>query len=704
MSRLPEYTWCVDSNNREKNSEDPANPTNNITIDTMMPRARLPATFMSLGSAELPMSQYLIESLWNKLYFTEGLSLIGNTLSSENIRTFSVEVNGVTTTAVLPLYLNAIVAVDLTDPTAPIFTTEFDHALEMRGQWNWGAPLELISTPLSGALVQFTTDNAHLTILDEQRFQLSGAPAVAYPNPGGIYGYLYAPPIPSPDYLAHIVQAALNYVLPGQFKITYNIETGCFCFQSLATVTDTCVSNPGFASPIVNIRAIPNTLPSLMGFGCAAVIPVPVPPTGDCKKATDCAPYVLCGQSGQQCFGYVSISEGNYTPDGLASQLNLQWSRFYFDPASGVPVVFVYSDPTGVAHSIAVPYGLYTPETLSETLTNGMNAIDPAFVYEVLWDSAHAQFKIYSLSNLTFGLEFNNVLNTFNPLILGFDAVAYRGATTYTSTFEVQVPLTSCCVSSSIPPRYPSFVYQVRCNLNQRKFIINVNKPVCVSSAQATTVGGVLSIVSATIAHGYQCEDVITLRVTATQETYLLRVVAVTDAFTFDVDVGSVGALVGLVNEPVSTCLAGLIVSNLLWSDGKRAQSLPPRVMGFPAADVLFQAQIPQPPFISQFCFDLNPPGYVLLVIRTPYGATNVSHAWRQSNIPNVFAKIVLYPEYTLQRIYPMSMNLPQVDQITKVKFEFLNPDHTPYQFHGKEWSATLVFLVPEATSTLNCY
>jgi len=715
MSR-PEYTWAVDSVNG-RCPTDPKNPTNDLDIPTRMPRLRTPVTQIYLGSIELPLAQFLVERLWNTLYFDEGVRLIVNTDSDLCTREFTVIVNGTPVTAILPILYNPVVDVDVTDPTAPIFTTMFDHALDLRGEWNWGSPIQLVSTPLTDPnIINLTLTNPHLTVLSPNTFQLSGIPPTVFPNPGGIYGYVHAPPIASPALLAQITQAALNLVAPGEFRLSYDINTGRFTFQSIRTVNGTCVTNPPLAHENLVI-AIPtrNCLAALMGFGCGNV-PVPTPPSLtqnlECKVDTTCQTFVLEGGFGYQCFSQIRIMPGNYGPESFAGQLNLQWNRFFFDGGcSNNPLlrpVFVFSSSNGACVSFPIEFGTYTPDTFAEYVETQMNLLDPlGNTYTVSWDMATGLFcfKI-DTPGATFGLEFADPANTFNPAILGFDAVAHRGQNTYCSTTPFQVPTNSCCGTDTL--RFSSLVFAPRVFPGQGKFVIQVNPPRCVPTAFLTDLGGGVVEIFTTapnlLAHGLQPEDLVEVRDTATGTTYELRVIEVVDAFRIHAEIGSVAPFIGAVNLPVSFCYGDAPVASLLWADRQRPNPLPPRFLGYTYQDALFDPSVPIPPFVSPNSFDLEGPKYLLMVITDPNGATHTNHAWEQNNIPNVFAKVILYPQFRLERNYPMIMYVPSVVQVEKMHFIFLNPDHTPYQFHGKQWSCTLNMAVPEAQLEMTCY
>jgi hypothetical protein len=706
MATRPEYQWNCDSNNALC-AVDPLNPTNDIDIPTRMPRLRTPILQMYLGSVELPLAQLTVESLWNTLYFDQGVRLIVNSDSELCAREFTVISNGTDyITGIVPIVFNPIVSVDTSDATSPIFTTLFDHALDLRGQWNWGDPIQLVSTPLvDHAFIDLTADNTHLTILSPNTFQLSGVPSVTYQNPGGIYGYVHAPPIASPFYLSQIVNAALNVVAPGAFSVTYNLDTGRFQFQSLLTLDSTCTTDPPL-SPTNLVISIPSQscLAALMGFGVGNV-PVPSPSSlVNCKPDETCKTYVLEGGFGYQCFSQINLLSANYSADTFASQLSLQWNRFFFDGncnGSTAPV-FVFSSSNGECSSFSIPFGLYTPDTFAEYLENGMNTNDIlAHTYTVTYDLTTGRF-CFQVNQVgeTFGLEFGDTTTTFSPNVIGFDTINYRGQSQYCSTTSFTVPMGNCCGSSSLT-RYSSWIFTPRVSLAQNKFQIQVNPPRFIVTGLLTDLGGGVAEIFTQApnlrAHGLQPEDLVFVLDQGSGDQYYLRVIEVVDAFTLRADIGSVAAFIGATNQAVSFGLADAPVASLLFSDQNRPNALPPRYLGYGNVDALFTPGVPIPPFISPFSFDLSAPKYLLMVITEPNGSTHNNHAWKQSNIPNVFAKIILYPEWRLERNTLMNDFFPQVNTIDKVHFVFLNPDHTQYQFHGKNWSASITMVLAEA-------
>ena len=125
MSRQSEFTYCINSNSRDKKAY--PNP-NNALIPLSYSMKRSPVQSIHLGSFELPMTQYNIEAEWRWLRLDEGIEFQA-TLSPEqpntedgidnNFRFFKFEVkrfvhnsfnveDGYTEVIALPLWLNPI--------------------------------------------------------------------------------------------------------------------------------------------------------------------------------------------------------------------------------------------------------------------------------------------------------------------------------------------------------------------------------------------------------------------------------------------------------------------------------------------------------------------------------------------------------------------------------------------------------------------
>lgn len=715
----PEYTLYLDTYNRNKScvSTEPNNPTNDVVIPTKMPRSRMPTMQMHLGSIELPLAQYTIESNWNNFNFDEGLDLIVNGVSDLPLRQFSVTINGTTTTVNIPIYLNPITSVTLSGGnTVGTFTTAFPHALDIRGAWTW-KPIELISTEIvDPTVVELTESNTNLTILDDTTFELTGLdPAASWVSGTGVYGYIHAPSIPSPTALASVIETALTDALGASlFSITYNTTTGMFSIKYMLTKTtpEVCYTNPAtvrnaqtLSNDLVYIQINgQNSLPALMGFGKGVgPIPIPTPDSSQCLTDPNCTAYELTGSLGFQCLSTVEFWPGNYDATGFGTQLVLQTNRFYFTAST----VLVFSNQIGTTLSITIDPGMYTPDTFAEYLEDQMNSLDTlSSGYTVDYNPETGNF-CFENSDALFGLEFANTGTTFNSNVIGYNQINYTGSMEYCSVNPFQVPTKGCC-GTNIPERYLSNIYNPVVNSSDNRYTLQAGTLPCITGATISLSGTFYEIdfTSANIAHGFQPEDIVIVRDNGTPAVVAkLRVVEVVDAFIFRVDPGVV-----TLGNAGSVCAERDPIWNIYFSES-RPNQMYGRFFGFDNIDLLWDSSFNQQfslgntLFKSSFNIDLSTPNYLLVVIDEPKGATHNNHAWGENNIPNVFAKIILYPEFRVERIYPMNMYMPEVQTIVHLKIRILNPDHTLYQFHGRNWSATLVFTIQENTNLqLSCF
>lgn len=673
-----EYSWYMESSQRNEDGADPLNPTNNISVNMNTMFNQLPALQLNLASIELPLAQYTIESAWNRLYFTEGLRLIANDLSDATIREFVVQVNGINYTVTLPLYLNPIVAVNVSTPADPIFTTQFEHGLELADLWSW-SPVQLISTPL-GVPNNNLSDNPALTILSPTEFQLTGVGG-AYVAPSGVFGYVFAPAIPSPTNLATLITEGL-LAQSLDMTVTYDTATGFF------TITEK--TSPNDIMYVVTLSK--NSLSVIMGFSSGTGM---VPLVSQTYPRSSCVTVRAVGGYGYQCYSRIEIPIGSYSAEGLRQQMAFEWNRFYFEVAG----TFVFANQIGDILSITIPVGLYTPHTLAAFIEAEMNnGLGPlSTTYTVVYDEANGQF-CFSNTNLTaFSLEFNATpADTVHPR-LGFQTTCYRGSTTYCSTETVYVPSVSCCggvanVNCENATRYTSYIYEPTINVHKSTFCIHVCNIPSIADAAAIVInspGAGYATITTTVAHGYQCEDVVIIYV-APASFFTLRVTEVVTAFMFVVDMASV---VGLADGAVGVSPASNVTSNLFFNSSLQ-NGIAPRMLGFPMVD-----QLSPPPFCAPFAHDVAGPNHVLLVLAEPKGTTHNNHTFGTSNLQNVLAKIILYPQLRMERILSYTMYLPALEKLTKLGFSLLNPDHTPYQLHGKEWSCSVTFVAAIDTS-----
>lgn len=720
------YTEYIDSHNKSKkmigsNGDD--NPTNNIIIPLHFAR-QIPVAQLQLASLEFPLAQYTVEEDGNRLYFDEGLDILVDDTSLLGLSQFVISENGTQIIGQLPVSLNPIVDVDNTAINNPIFTTLYPHALALRTSYNWGEDMQLISTLLTGEDTHLNSDNAKLVILDDYTFQLVGVAAVAYTSISGIYGYVNAPTIPSPEILAQLVTDALQLEAPNHWSVTFNVETGKFMLKWLGSG---CAAD-NITPAILVLDCTNNNLGTLMGFGNVSIeIPLPEPEMGRNKSfdantslsilrqqqdvglepITDL--YALEALYCYLCKSSIEIAPGNYDASGLGVNLSLQLNRFYFEPGCNAALpptsyTFVFSTACGECKTIALPVGKYTPETLASYLEIQMNLAHPNN-YIVTFDLATGTFT-FSGTN-PFGLEFNQVTGNIYDR-LGFLPVCYRNTNTYTSPRPFAVATKGCC---NIPSRYTSYLYTPLILSNERKYNIQVCKPRCWNEVVAVNNGdGTATLATSTdgvgVAHGYQPNDVI--HVTNFAGTvYQFRVLSNAEYNLLTIDLGSVPFTeISGGNSPFCTCLEGLIVGNLYFSEcNQMIEQLPSRLLGFEQEDIMWEVGFNG--YTSTVLFNLDWPSYVLLALDEPAsGSTNNWAAWKNNIRSKILTKILLYPQIRIEKHIPSEMTFggDGVKGLNHLKFVFLNPDLTLYKLHGKNWSASITFMVADKYVTMQSH
>lgn len=689
MAKL-EYTICIDTNNRDTEIYPEANE---FRYDLNISQDRIPVQQIYLGSIELPLPQWTVEPIWQNLYFDEGLRLLVNSGDQVSLRTFSVDIGDDTVDVIIPIWANSIIDVDDTDPTKPIFTTMLPHGLSLRSCWKDTDPIRLISTPLiDPAIIDLTATNPNLVIVSDTEFQLCNVVPVVWIDPGGIFGFLHAPRITDPAMLARIIQKGISETTNG-VTFAYDSTTDLFSL-TLPSNVDVMIINQGC-----------NGLPTLLGFGfqslCYESTDSIVCPVADSfagvGQSPGIGPRVITGQQQFSCVSLIAITPGNYTAAGLGTEISMQFNRFWLDPGCDGMTMnhFIFSDSCGQCFDVIVPGGLWTPDTLAQFLTDQMNTLDPSTTYTVAWNMDSQQFCISS-DGPCFGLEFDDPTNTM-AWRLGFESICYRSGNDYKSTKVVHVPVMGC-PNTLQPLTYPSNIYVPVIQTAQRRFQFSTCKP-RPQTAVITDIGNGLIRATTTLSHGFQIEDVVTL--TGPLPGFQVRVVQVEDAFNFRAEFGSL-PLVGVNGLPICICSAEQAIFNFFMNPDIRERVLRPCILGFRPETVMWSVE--GPTFFAPFVYWLDHPDYLLLQISDPQGSAYIQHDWKNDNLTNIFAKLVIYPAYRLERVYPMQKIMQGIQVVTYLDIAILNPWHDPYQLHGRNWSATLVFVVAQLTGAQLCY
>lgn len=202
--------------------------------------------------------------------------------------------------------------------------------------------------------------------------------------------------------------------------------------------------------------------------------------------------------------------------------------------------------------------------------------------------------------------------------------------------------------------------------------------------------------------------------------TYQLVVSEVLSATSFLAEISGVSDFVGVTDLDVCVSLFGPVIMNLffgiLCNVGPFTQStidtrpfarfpvntIKAEITGFPPTAILWNGPGSLPVFGAEF--NLDPPSALLLQLVEPNESRYIQHRFQNDIITDLLAKIIAYPPLRQERAVPQEVIFQGLKTIQQLHFRLLNPDHTLYQLHRREWSATLVFVTSSLTGAQTCY
>lgn len=782
-----DYTIAIDSNNRDlAQFPEP----NDFFLNVPVVGVRNKVLQISLGSLELPMSQWTVEDGWKRLHMDEGYPIDQNPYDTyPDIRsTFTITSPLGPINLELPARLNPILCVQQTGPTTYLFRTYYDHGLGVLAFWPGPDPIRIIASSIADpALTVLTADN--VTILSETTFTMdftSSAPfapvglecGFALP-PFIVAGYVYCPPVPSP--------LALSQVLNGLLEISDHPEASnfyiAFTEQGLFALVDVVPGDIQDHQVVVNNRG--DSLPSMMGFSATA--PPTSPPQDIVSGGLTVPPgaSALIGGSNLKWAGHVDLTPGNYNGDSIKSEVEFQLNRFNFDGCCGLDPAkrsrLTFSNDCGDCFVVVIPYGKYVPPNLAAYIQDQMNILNPSTVPGVQrYTVTYAQqaslrewaFLFMSNDNSVFGLEFAGNCGDTTPDMptrLGFRHCPHRGETAYKSLDLMYYPRVGF-PGTEIPPdgpfRGPRFFsrnYCVAHDATRRKFTVSSYKPRSIP-IQLTTLGQFSSYAfavpvpaaevqvgpfPATVpplqTHSMQAGDVVEITDPSDSTFKFFTVVAqvgslagdIGDAGKFIIELGGLifplqldynycATLTGAnvfnlyLNRPFGDCalrpeLLGFLPGMYVYDDFSSTRPAvlaypdipvqPPNDMlpraligppGIPLAPCLPVTALIGPPYISNTLYNLDGPNYLLMMVDEPQGGSTTSqHDWKGSVLASVFAKIIVFPQIRVERVYAMQVKYSSPINFLGLRVRILNPDHELYTFHGRNWSGTLVLSIP---------
>jgi hypothetical protein len=699
---MTEYVYCVDSANIMENPnqlEPTDNPTNDIIVKVQMSTDKVIFKAIELVTLELPSSQRLIEDQWSRIYFMTPLPFDATS------RTFQIlDCNNQVIEAVLPVTDNLIVALDDTDPTTPVFTTNVDHLLNTASRmWTFGKPWTVIGvaeefevTKMDGTL----QDN--VTVLSATEFSVSGfsSQTVWKQNVQATsFGYLDAPPIASYEYLTSVLtrllwidyRAKVGAVSKAPFLLKYDVNHGTFTIRinpAIETKIPDCIY---FSKMQVN----PGSLEANLGFctGTHKFYSEDVPfCTGEsgCRSANTKQDILRSNAGATLGICSVRLNPGSYPrANDLISEINAQFNRMWFDPLVE-PHILTLSDITGQKYSVTLPAGFYTPKTLSTQLTGLLLVAMPAHQIKVEFlDTEFSDgFIIQSENRTPFSLEFNE-LDTNIQFKIGFQPNRYSGGNRYLSNIRFEY---SQCAGMS---RFSECIIRATESApTSLQLTVTGSLPPTTYMAFTTMNSGQLRAVSVSHAHGFQFGDIAALTIQGV--LHHLRIQLIVSGTEFLADLGALD--LGIPPDTVGSAshIGHADVSIMLAP--RQNNSFIANVLGFPPIDLMYQPNVRKiPSFLNTltapYTMDLNGRFYIMVQLVDPPGSARVEQLSDDNhNITGFIAKAVLINTTvrTIDKGHPSVYKFFPARRITQLHFRFLNPDHSLYQLNGHRWAMTL--------------
>ena len=688
-----------------------------MTFELPADRLRTEALRVALASCEFPMVQYTVEEDWNRLYAAEGVRLDGE---GEGARALRLALDGEELELLLPARLAGCTCTWRGQRL--VVDCDCAHGLfsEATGRANAAAVEDAGVHLLGDAAGDLVARSCgELEYVSPRSFAFVGEARALSAAQGA--RFVHVPTCASParlcEWLTHAargvrkgVRIAFRYdARADRVLLTANADEGA---AARLEVRATALSRR------LGLSSAPLELSAPGGGGGLATLP---------SEPTD-------------LWGFAEVPPGFYGPchrsmctgaplrigDELESAANRRYFAIGKPPAGGAsaisPHALVFSDPSGRAHSCAIPCGRYSAAQLCQLLEQAMTeAVRPALP-ELSFSVDHAEGRFAFacerrlpsglVEPAPFGLLFHHPLS-IDGARLGFGAQPLAGQDTYVAPRRTahagawrnvlrvgDVPgQKRFALHGAAPPSMVAVVAEgssrgllvLRTHVNGLPFahglaagdVVSLGR--CGRSALLDPADGAevptepvsaqwpAGALSAVVAAAEAADSVLTLRVHAPS----LEGLAETGRC----------LQVACRAEPWSLCFA------------RKPRSLPAHLMGFPERAVLWGADGSVgdargrllPPFEAPFTHCLDHPDYVLITF-SESGGTALEHSY-DGESRSIFCKLSLYPLFREERMLPRDTSLLR-SNLSRFTLAFWNPDlRTPYRFHGAEFSFSLSFV-----------
>ena len=735
-SLTKEFVWCMDTNNRSLNYPpmDPNNPTNDVVVPLNMSINRITVESIELATLELPRAQRLIETQWNRFFVCDSIRFQTPETPENFLFNLTVRSGGnVDFQAFVPNALNPIVYVDTTHPTMSVVTTKYPHLLQTHVKyWVWGEDIEVIGNDRTLPVSNIGVLSDDVTVLSPTTFSIVGVVTG---------GHLHYPDIPSPAYLATMLCKELNascYKIADAFNVTFDQERGLFCIalsrQAEVILRDAVLlaSNMFSLSQYLGFGTSCNLSFSKQSkpfFIYASESPTPV-------SFVEITPgnYTSVGLANEINYQFnkmyfepivgieyrlqfgtdfgemrtVCIPSGLYNPVTLAATLTSQFETVW--PEGNIVTEWHLEDhvfsisslnrtnfslecqpfsSTNIASRLGFEPIRYTTDTLYVSDTP----------VEVFWynDSQHHiryQSSICTTTVNEKALKFS--YNLSRPLGLSnlWTTCKRNGTQAIISNKErahgFQVgDIVNLTTTQNLSGRFP---------------VVSVpsGTEIVLDIGTSTLTENTLSLATFTFSDGLTNTSVVLNTIfselalfdTVVFKGYSGKVTNITAVDT-TIDFSPrelppefkhiIFTITDFLLVPLNVYSNVVPKLNLMFS--YKVCGLKSSILGFPAFDLLWSGT---DTYSSPFTYRLEAASYVLVQLIDPIGSSRIEHYYKGDNKTNLLGKIVILPHPWLDRFYPMKSTFCTEIRLEQVHIRLLNPDHTLYQLHGHEWSATI--------------
>lgn len=705
-------------------------------------RAKLKPSKISLGSLEFPMVQYSIENEWSRLYFCEGIKV---TASARNIAFTEITNQTQTSRFVsLPLTLNPITK--LSTGVNPNVVFEFEHAHGLSNAMLAALEKEDVKVYLVHSSDGATRlDDTNTTIVSENAISIPAELVRNASDEGLAHGFLHCEELPCPTALCSIIKQIL--FARAEFVHYYSLKFDQKACKAVFAMT-------GFGAGTGDCRFVlgGDALLQRLGYGPNASRVVKrgnAHPTGVATRGPEKVGDPMPSTIESTIFGgfdYISLPVGWYMPSHrpmatgqplqVPRELDSKLNRFTFLPNEKqreIPVIF--KDFRGKTHVSPITPGIYTVITIASEIERAMNLaeIDENVRFIFTFDPCEEQFIISCRKGdepMRVDVLFSHPLS-IDPHRLGFQRTDYTGHSTYRSD-KIHVPRfewprRDWCNSYVEPCIFPGNTYSISEHGPSKQICIDANaKPNVYGIVKEFWEDShvlVLSVCSNTgpFAHGVQCGDV-------------LRIYRLTNAVKQDTETSIEPAKLACRRVIMAICISNLgtpsdskspdilrlYIPDHEWKSkvnmcvgvdiqqkpfslnfAPMEKSITGTRLGFQNktyewgidGTVLAGGNLAIAPYNAPFVHAIDHPDYVLMYIEEGKQGTTIQHR-SGNNVTMPFAKIVLYPLFREERMIPKETTLASGESLTTLTVYFRNPDDSPYNFHGAEFSFTLNFIV----------